>query len=249
MALVRCEKHGIEYDNERKLADGFVLGHNRCPECDKEWEETLEKDRSEEQERIEADRRKWFLENSNIEPEYQSASFENFIAESEDLKKAVETVKKLLSGEIQKIVMIGANGTGKTHLACAALNQLQKGKIMSMYEISATIRGTYTNNSTVTELQVVDGLARTQLLVIDEMGRTKGSDSEMNWLSYIIDKRHVRTLPTIFISNKHTRKMCPKHGCPDCLENFIGEDIMSRINEGGRIVKMGGEDFRKKKSR
>ena len=249
MALVRCPEHGIEYEDERRLPSGLVVGRVRCPECDKELDARLEREMKDEERRNEENRVIWFRENSNIEPEYQSSSFDNFITESEELKKAVETVKKLLAGEIQKIVMIGANGTGKTHLACAALNQLQKGKIMSMYEISATIRGTYTNNSTVTELQVVDGLARTQLLVIDEMGRTKGSDSEMNWLSYIIDKRHVRTLPTIFISNKHTRKMCPKHGCPDCLENFIGEDIMSRINEGGRIVKMGGEDFRKKKSR
>lgn len=249
MALVRCVKHGIKFDDVKRMADGFVLGRNHCPKCEEERDALLEKNRVEEEGKIGRERLERFQANSNIESEYISASFDSFIAETPELKKAVATVKSLIAGEIQKIVMIGSNGTGKTHLACAALNQLQKGKIMSMYEISATIRGTYANNSTVTELQVVDGLARQPCLVIDEMGRTKGSDSEMNWLSYIIDKRHVRGLPTIFISNKHTRKMCPKSGCPDCLENFIGEDIMSRLNEGGRIVKMFGEDYRKKKGR
>jgi len=84
------------------------------------------------------------------------------------------------------------------------------------------------------------------MLAIDEVGRTKGSDAELNWLSYIIDKRHTRDLPTIIISNKHVRKYCPLGGCPECLENYLSGDVMSRLTEGGVLLQFNWEDWRKR---
>jgi len=51
----------------------------------------------------------------------------------------------------------------------------------------------------------------------------------------------------MLISNKHTRKTCPDGGCPNCIENFISEDIMSRLSEDGHLVNMTGDDYRRKK--
>jgi len=185
----------------------------------------------------------------NIEPLFYDATFDNFETPTEELRQAKETVLNLVKGETQQIIMTGKNGTGKTHLAVAALKELG-GKIFSMYEITTRIRATYSVIATEHELTVVNELARLPLLVIDEIGRTKGSDAETNWLSYIIDKRHSRFLPTILISNKHVRKYCPdkaKGGCKECLENYISDDIMSRINEGGILLQFSGEDWRKKR--
>ena len=119
-----------------------------------------------------------------------------------------------------------------------------------MYEISARIRASYVSGAKETELDIVDELARLPILVIDEIGRTKGSDAETNWLSYIIDKRHVRHLPIILISNKHLNKTCEyrntqQKGCKDCLENYISEDIMSRLSEDGYLVTFKEGDYRK----
>jgi DNA replication protein DnaC len=182
----------------------------------------------------------------NIEPAFYDVTLGNFIADTPELEHNLARVRDLIEGRIQKTVMIGKNGTGKTHLACAALHILG-GRIMTMYEISTAIRASYTPMATKTELDIVDELARLPLLVIDEIGRTKGGDAEQNWLSYLIDKRHNRGLPLILISNKHTRKTCESNGCADCLENYIGEDIMSRLNQGGALLKFSGEDYRKRK--
>jgi DNA replication protein DnaC len=99
----------------------------------------------------------------------------------------------------------------------------------------------------------VNELARLPLLAIDEIGRTKGGDAEANWLSYIIDKRHVRGLPLILISNKHAHSDCPNQSedkvCADCLEYYIGEDIMSRLCDGGVMLKFSGADYRKRMRR
>lgn len=237
-----CEIHNTIYEATEVKIGGRLITTGRCPEClrdlDRKEQEKIEKDRAEE--------RKRFFKSSNIEPAYYGATFESFKADTEELQKAVSTVKKMILGEIMQIVMIGKNGTGKTHLAIAAIQEIGEGCIYSMYEISTRIRETYTARPKETELQVVNDLAWQRLLVIDELGRTKGSETEANWLSYIIDKRHVRNLPTILISNKHTRKTCPNKGCENCLENYIGEDIMSRLNEWGVILRMDGEDYRRK---
>jgi DNA replication protein DnaC len=242
-----CKKHG-NFTGEMLYCGGQTYGPF-CPECEKEFEE--EQKKQEEQKILdkiaeEEKRRIYKLEKMNIEPAYQYASFDAFITTSDELRHNAEKVRDLVKGDIKKIVMTGKNGTGKTHLACASLHILG-GKIMTMYEISTTIRASYTRDAGETELQIVDGYARLPLFVIDEIGRTKGGDVEANWLSYIIDKRHVRDLPTILISNKHTRKNCGQNGCADCLENYIGEDIMSRLCENGVLLKFSGDDWRKKR--
>ena len=235
-----CQKHQIEYDCFIEI--GGRRFSRPCPECSKE----MDKEDEERQAEIEKASRIASFKFMNIEPMFYEANLENFIADTPELKKAVDTVRRLLVGEIQQIVMTGKNGTGKTHLAVAAVKE-KNGKIFSMYEISTRIRASYTAIATETELQIVNELANHSLLAIDEIGRTKGSDSELNWLSYIIDKRHARGLPTIIISNRHVKKDCPKRGCEQCLENFISEDVMSRLAENGVLLRFTGDDWRKTK--
>ena len=244
-----CPKHG-PFRAEYSVCLGVKYGPY-CPECEREMDEkiakeTAEREAKEAREKQERDRQAYLdkMHEMNIEPAYYESTFDNFKATTPELEHNLSRVKALVSGEIKKIVMVGKNGTGKTHLACAAVHALG-GKIMTMYEISATIRASYVKDSYDDELTIVDGYAHLPLFAIDEIGRTKGSDTEANWLSYIIDKRHVRGLPTILISNKHVRKTCPKGGCPDCLENYIGDDIMSRLCEDGVLLKFSGEDWRR----
>jgi DNA replication protein DnaC len=239
-----CPKHGMQ-----QFLVMFFNGHEFrrfCPECGREAEEQEEKRKEEEEAIRKESDRKCRIKEANIEPAFEYVTLGNFTAKTEEQSHNVEKMRALVNGEIKKIVMTGKNGTGKTHLACAAIHALG-GKIMTMYEISTSIRATYGPCAQYDELYLVDSYSRLPLFVIDEIGRTKGSDTEANWLSYIIDKRHVRGLPTILISNKHTRKTCPNNGCADCLENYIGEDIMSRLCEDGILLKFTGDDYRKRR--
>ena len=237
-----CDKHGIEYEDVQQEIAGRIFHFGMCAECSKEVAEA----EKEMQERQKHDSSLSFYTYANIEPSYYDVSFDNFIADTDDLKRAKACVEKMATEKHGKIIMLGKNGTGKTHLAVCAV-KIVGGKILTMYEISTRIRATYTPRAKEDELDVVDELARIPLLVIDEIGRTKGSDAETNWLSYIIDKRHVRDLPLILISNKHIRRSCEKQGCNDCLENYISEDILSRLSEDGIRLQFGGIDYRMKK--
>lgn len=243
---MNCKKHGFyEETNLAILSHKIKLG---CPKCHEEdvnlAQATLENQEKEKSKSIVVQK----MEYMNLEKEYWNASLENFQTSTQELIQALNTVRSMVDGEILKILMTGKNGTGKTHLACAAIHEIG-GRIMTMYEISTLIRSSYTALAKRTELEIVEELARIPLLVIDEIGRTKGSETEANWLSYIIDKRHVRSIPLILISNKHVKKDCNNSGCLDCLENYIGEDIMSRLSENSKLIRFNGEDFRRKKNK
>lgn len=237
--LIMCKTHKMEYESE--IPGTKFVG--QCPECFKEQQarETWKAEKEEREAEIAA------LRGMNIEPEYYKATLDNFITFTPDLKKNVDRVRQLIAGQIRELVMIGGNGTGKTHLASAAVKAL-KGKLYSMYEISTRIRSTYTQRAKESEQDVSNELARIPMLAIDEIGRTKGSGAELDWLSYILDKRHVRNIPTILISNKHLKKNCPEGGCSDCFDNYIGADVMSRLAEEGLVLHFAGDDYRKKKA-
>jgi DNA replication protein DnaC len=245
-----CEHHG-PYQSMILVLGQITLWESGCPICTQEYE-AREQVENEAQERAIAEKTKRRIQEDRIrelktmglEPLYYGVTFESFEANTPELAKALEALRRLVTGEIQQLVMTGKNGTGKTHLACSALKELG-GRIVTAFELSARVRATYQSNANHTDLEVLDELSSVPLLVIDELGRTKGSNAEANYLSYIIDKRHSRGLPLIIISNRHIRKNCERGRCPECLENFLTEDIMSRIAERGRLLQFTGADWRK----
>jgi DNA replication protein DnaC len=239
---MHCDKHDIDYEQKEVDMVGRKMLFGNCPACEIEYEEETKRLQDEK----DLENKLYWYKVYNIEPLYYSETLESFKADTPELVKAKDAVKKLIDTKTGKIVMLGKNGTGKTHLAVCAVKALG-GKILTMYEISTRIRATYSAKAKEDELEVTDELARLKMLVIDEIGRTKGSEAEENWLSYIIDKRNSRSLPLILISNKHTRKSCAAGGCKDCLENYLSEDILSRLCVDGKILNFTGDDYRKKR--
>lgn len=206
-----------------------------CPECQKE--ERLRELKREEARKIQ------HCKDCNIEPEFYGKTFNDFICKTETQKDALAAAREMLSGKIGKLVLLGSYGTGKTMLA-SILADLLDGKIYSMYEISTMIRQSYSPKAEKSELDIVNELASIPFLAIDEVGRTNGSAAEKNWLSYILDKRHVRKLPFVLISNGHLRRNCPKNGCDKCFENYMDGDVISRLRQDSKIINIIGEDFR-----
>jgi len=240
---MKCKLHGIECKELRSEVFGRLFIMNTCPECENQYLENEKKILRKEYEELNIQK----MELKGIEPMYYESDFDNFSTETAEMVAAKKAVIELTENKTGKIVMIGKNGTGKTHLAIAALKRFKYSHIYSMFEIGAIIRASYSKKDS-SELKVLNMFIDFDLLVIDELGRTKGSDSELNWLSYIIDKRHTRNKPIIIISNNHLKKDCPKDGnCNKCLENYIDTDMISRLVENGKIIKFTGKDFRRGK--
>lgn len=233
-----CPVHGMT-----KAYSVYMFGDTKikCIKCD---EEEISLDDFEVKRQKEYELQK--LKDMNIEAEYINKELEDYQAKTSSQKKALESVQKLINGDVSKVILLGQNGVGKTMLGSIAVKKLG-GAIYTMYEIATRIRQSYTHNARETELDIVKELATIPFLVIDELGRTKGSDVELNWLSYILDKRHTRKLPFMILSNTHPKSMCEKKGCPKCFENYLDSDILSRLREHSAVVIVEGDDFRANK--
>lgn len=210
-----------------------------CPECQKESEIAYQRmiDRQYREENIK------HCQNCNVEPEYYDKTLADYEPKNQTQEKALKASEEILEGKLKKLVLLGSYGTGKTMLG-SILAKEKNGKIYSMYEISTMIRQSYTVKADKTELEIVKELASVPFLAIDEVGRTNGSSSEKNWLSYILDKRHVRGLPFVLISNGHLRENCPNNGCEKCFENYMDGDVISRLRQNSKIINILGDDYR-----
>ena len=215
--------------------DGTKQSENGCPECEKEWERIAKE--QQEKELLK------HYESCNIEPEYYGKTLNDYEIKTPTQAEALKAAKDILNKKLGKLVLLGSHGVGKSMLASILASEMN-GKIYSMYEISTMIRQSYTARAEKSELEIVKDLASIPFLAIDEIGRTNGSNSELNWLSYILDKRHVRKLPFMLISNGHLRRNCPDGGCDECFQNYMDSDIISRLRQDSKIINIVADDYR-----
>jgi len=242
---VQCPKHG-EYAGEAVIFKFHGMKEREidpvCPACQNEIEaeELREKDGREKRKAIQ----KW--RSMNIGEKYYESAFDNFRAYNDELSGHLETCRAFAENPDGKLVMIGKNGNGKTHLAVSVLKKLG-GAIYTAADIAINIRSAY-NGGESSEKEIFDELCSVPLLVIDEVEKIKESEWKNYWMSHVIGKRYNRMLPIIIIANCHVKKDCTEKEkpCPDCLEYHLESDVISRIIEDGNIMKFNSGDYRRK---
>jgi DNA replication protein DnaC len=241
--ILVCPKHG-EYSGEvfcYSLGGKHLKVSPTCPVCDRETEEKnrLEEERAAKQQTI----NRW--RSMNIDEKYYESTFDNFDAYNDELRRHLEICRSFAEHPDGKLVMLGENGNGKTHLAVSVLKKLD-GAIYTAYEIGLMLRQSY-NNGDLNEWKIYNELCSVPILVIDEVEKIKDSEAKQNWMSYVIGKRYNRMLPLILIANCHTKADCreSKKPCPKCLEYHLENDVISRIIEDGIIIKFNTEDYRR----
>lgn len=238
-----CKIHG-EYDEAFRKVFGRQLPVG-CPKCRSELEQLVNEQDALQTEAIEAETAQETREQlikRGIEPEFFGVTLADYKPETEDEQRALDAAKALLEGKIQKLILLGSFGTGKTMLA-SVLAMLLDGVRITMFELSARIRATY-NGSGETDFDVLNSLLEYQFIAIDEIGRTKGSEAELNWLSYLIDKAHTRGIRLMLISNRRRMKNLPQERRNECFEMFLPNDSISRLKQNSVIVELTGRDRR-----
>lgn len=145
------------------------------------------------------------------------------------------------------IVMVGGIGTGKSHLACAALRELcdhgLTGRYSTIGDLFRRIRSTWKSDCREPEASALEIFTQPEFLVLDEIGmqtsRDDGASSDdLRILGDVIDKRTWNWRPTIMITNLTFQE----------LPQWVGERVMSRMAENaGMVLPLVGPDFRKRK--
>jgi DNA replication protein DnaC len=193
---------------------------------------------------------------------YTNCSFKNFEPEHDDsLRHAFKIARQFVKNyPVQDVglLFIGPCGVGKTHLAVAILNELINHKKVHCYfcdfrELIKKIQNTYSADSALTESDVLEPIFQKDVLVLDELGAKRTTAWVEETIFYIINNRYNNKKLTVFTSNypdyaedeEDNREAFFKKGT-ETLVDRIGIRLRSRLYEMCKIVKMEGDDYRKK---
>ena len=137
------------------------------------------------------------------------------------------------------MLLVGRPGTGKTHLGCALAIAVARLGDTALFatatEFTRAIRETY-NGGKQSEAQVLERYAAPQLLVLDEVGASSGSDHEKQQLFELINRRYSESRPTVLVTNLSVEE----------IQAFLGERILDRLRDGGgKLLRLDWESHRK----
>lgn len=137
------------------------------------------------------------------------ASFDNYRASSAPAELAKHVALDFAhhyrkDGDNKGFIIAGPVGTGKTHLLAATLSHLvlEGGAEARYVEISflyATIRKGFKDGKSGGE--IIGPLSEVEVLAIDELGKGRGSQFELDTLDELISRRYNAKRTTLFATN------------------------------------------------
>jgi len=199
----------------------------------------------------EAARRDQLLGRAGIPARYRHCTLAGFeLWNTEDptlgrVRRAVEEFVNLYPESGKGLLLMGPVGTGKTHLAVAALQALIVDKGVSgrfadfttlVLEIQMTFDGSGSSREILRPLIAAD------VLVLDELGAGKVTPWVMDLLYYLVNTRYVENRLTIFTTN-YSDFAHPAG--QETLTDRVSARIRSRLFEMCRRLELRGGDYRR----
>lgn len=220
--------------------------------CQQEKQQELEKQR---QDMIRLEKMKSLKEFSLLGRRYENSTFDNLdLNRPQAFTKAVRRSRaycdnwKIVKSQGYGIYIFGPVGTGKTELVACICNELIQNLvpviITNFLEVSKKLRDSY-NLETETENQIIDKLAKIDLLILDDIGseilKNKQRESFMQEKIYdIINRRYINKMPTVFTSNYSIQQLIDERG----LEMRTADRIAEMSNA---VMKLDGTSYRETK--
>jgi DNA replication protein DnaC len=197
-----------------------------------------------------------------IPPRYEHCTLGNFDPVSPQHRSALEKTLYFssrypnLEAEGLGLLFTGGNGVGKTHLGVAALRELVitkgvHGQFWDFHELMREIKRSFDPETKTTEMQVLDPVVETDILLLDDLGAWKITDWMNDTLFYILNSRYLARRPTLITTNFQDVSARDAVGADhmvrkEYLVDRIGQRLRSRLTEMCLKVPLEGEDFRER---
>jgi DNA replication protein DnaC len=223
------------------------------------------------------------MERARIPKRYEHCDFESYVTDLADGKtytsehcSALKSAKMLVQafvrnypgGDQSGLLLMGNSGVGKTHLAVAALRELvgrgHSGYFCEYGALLREIQNTYRSDSEASEMQVLQPILSTEVVIIDDLGCIKPSDWVRDTVGYILNTRYIEAsrdlshprctiITTNYLDNPKSEGEPAKSPSgkfvpavrEDSLAARIGDRMRSRLFEMCRTVEVSAPDFRR----
>lgn len=224
-----CKKHG-HYSAFIDIDTGEI---SPCPVCEAELEQAAEKQKRE-RKRLE----ELLNRIDGLPRKYVDAGFKNF--ELDEKNRAVFNRVLRFAKEPKNtwLLLLGNNGTGKTHLAHAVLKMT--GGIYREFSTIATELLDAQNGYESGQWAMINKYSYTPMLVIDEIDKVKDTEGRINWLNDILRIRYNELLPTILCGNIDLETLCCR------IDLNGGNAFKSRLEEVAEVMFFDWESYRPK---
>lgn len=133
-------------------------------------------------------------------------TFESFIAGSDALRRARDAAVAYARRPRGTFVLAGSVGSGKTHLAVAALREARRDEFslhcfLSWPQLLEELKASFASEGSPAVQEAKQALVGAQLLVMDDIGLGQVTPWIQQLLFQFVDYRYSRALPTIVTTN------------------------------------------------
>ncbi len=198
-----------------------------------------------------------------VPPRYDECSLGSFEAVAPSLRSALERSLSYCScypytgstDEGLGLLFSGDTGVGKTHLAVAVLRELVttkgvSGQFWDFHELIREIKNSYNPDTRSSELQVLEPVVETDVLVLDDLGAWRMTDWMNDTLFYILNSRYLAKRATIVTTNfqdvdRERAARADPFQRKEFLIDRIGARLRSRLMEMCLVIRIeGATDYR-----
>ncbi len=209
-------------------------------------------------------------EAAGIPPNYENATLENFQMPQDNptarlglgtvLMQVKSFVREFPTADKPGLLLVGDTGTGKTHLAVAALKALlekgHEGVFFDYQNLLDRIRSGYDRTSGTSDKEAYQSALESDVLLLDDLGSHRVTDWVEDIVTSMITYRCNHCKPLIATTNVPDENVMEYKDAGGVvvsrrtLAEVIGTRARSRLHEMCRVVKMPAvEDYRLRRGR